>query len=205
MGESHRGGLGELPSYHLRPCVFVVPRHSCPAELAILMLLAKLSAPRSLRPDLELLFKDDKSRLSRFIDRALMHVFKTFAYTLTFQKRRLRREVPIYAVAIAQYMGASTSRQRAWGFIDGTFRYCARPSHEYVHSASMLYRHCSPTSNFPFAMLSLQPARSLQRPLRGPRFQVPMYPLPVRAAGRRVGTLPRPYWRRQDGEALTAQ
>ena len=55
----------------------------CEATLAVLMLLARLSGPRSVSPDLEIIFKQDKSRISRFINKALGHLFRNFAYTFS--------------------------------------------------------------------------------------------------------------------------
>lgn len=93
------------------------------------MMLAKYSAPRSLRPDMESFFLQDKSRISRFIDEAVLHVFRNFAYTLSFQQRRLREQLPVYAAALAQYIGVPQPHLfRTFGFVDGVFRYCARPS-----------------------------------------------------------------------------
>ena len=64
------------------------------------MLLAKLSHPRSLRPDMENWFKQDKSRISRFIALALNHVYRLLAYTLAFDTQYLHEHVPFFAKQI---------------------------------------------------------------------------------------------------------
>ncbi len=117
----------------LVPCLNLPPTfedggHVCEATLAVLMLLARLSGPRSVSPDLEIIFKQDKSRISRFINKALGHLFRNFAYTFSFNTRRLRRDVPFFAHVVARKFGADDPASfRVWGFIDGTFRHIARP------------------------------------------------------------------------------
>lgn len=95
------------------------------------MLLAKLSSPRTLRPDMEHWFLQDKTRLSRFINCAIQHIFTTFAYTLAFDTVRLHRDIPWMARQLALNIGwLDPDNFRVWGFIDGTFRKCLRPSQQ---------------------------------------------------------------------------
>jgi hypothetical protein len=119
-----------VPHLYL-PTTFEIEGHSCEATLAVLMLLARLSAPRSLCPDLEIIFKQDKTRLSRFIRAAEEHLFMTFAYTFSFDTQRVRANLPWWAHQVGKKYGADDpSLFRIWGFLDGTFRYIARPRAE---------------------------------------------------------------------------
>jgi|EP00624_Nannochloropsis_granulata_P004415 hypothetical protein len=70
---------GEVVPHLYLPGTFEDGGHVCNSTLAVLMLLARLSAPRSLSPDLEIIFKKDQSRISRFIIKAQEHLFNTFA------------------------------------------------------------------------------------------------------------------------------
>lgn len=111
------------------PAEFQEDGHKCEGELAVLMLLAKLSSPRSLRPDLELIFLQDQSRISRFINLALSHIYKNFAHTFAFDTRRLRPKIPYYAYMVGRKFGVPLPYEfRVWGFVDGTFHEFARPS-----------------------------------------------------------------------------
>jgi len=104
-------------------------RHRCEAQLAILMLLAKLSHPRALRPDMEQLFKQDQTRISRFIALALNHVYRVLAYTLAFDTQYLQEQIPFFAKQIGIAVDAPRPENfRVWGFIDGVFRRFLRPS-----------------------------------------------------------------------------
>lgn len=117
------------------PVTFESGGHVCEATLAVLMLLARLSSPRSLAPDLEMIFMQDKSRISRFIIAAQNHLFHNFAYTFAFDTRRLRAKVPYYAFQVGRKFGADDPHLfRVWGFLDGTFRHIARPRTSYVLS-----------------------------------------------------------------------
>lgn len=119
-----------LTRYQLTPCARAHPRHVCEGELAILMLLAKLSFPRALRPDMEHWFLQDKTRLSRFIRRAMEHVFTHLAYTLSFDKRRLHRDIPQMAYAMGEAIGVPNPGDfRVWGLVDGVFRKMSRPKY----------------------------------------------------------------------------
>jgi hypothetical protein len=94
----------------------------------VLMLLAKLSAARPLRPDMEMLFEQDQTRISRFIRCAMIHIYMKFAYTLSFDTNRLRSQLRDMAYAIGESIGVDDVHGlRIWGFVDGTFRKCARP------------------------------------------------------------------------------
>lgn len=93
------------------------------------MLLAKLSYPRALRPDMEHWFLQDKTRISRFINAAMEHVFDKLAYTLTFDTRRLHRDIPQMAHMMAEAVGVpNPDKFRVWGLTDGVFRPIARPT-----------------------------------------------------------------------------
>lgn len=119
--------LEVVPHLYL-PATFEDGGHVCESTLAVLMLLSRMSAPRSLSPDLEIIFKQDKSRISRFMLKAQDHLFNTFAYTLAFDTRRLRRDVPYFAYKVGRKFGAQEPHGfRVWGFLDGTFRRIARP------------------------------------------------------------------------------
>ena len=116
-----------VPHLYL-PVTFEDGGHVCEATLAVLMMLARLSSPRSLAPDLEIIFKQDKSRISRSITAAQAHLFSNFAYTFSFNTRRLRRNVPYFAHQVGLKFGAGDAGCfRVWGFLDGTFRHVARP------------------------------------------------------------------------------
>jgi hypothetical protein len=105
-----------------------VYRHVVEPALAVLVLLARLSAPRPLRPDLEMIFGQDKTRLSRFGRAALDHIIAILGYTLAFDKVRLRRDIPALALAIGIKAGMPRPDvNRCWGFVDGTFRPIASP------------------------------------------------------------------------------
>ncbi len=97
------------------------------------MLLAKLSYPRALRPDMEHWFLQDKTRLSRFIRAAMNHVFDRLSYTLAFDYRRLHRDIPQMAYSMAEAIGVPHPEHfRVWGLIDGVFRRIARPKYRCV-------------------------------------------------------------------------
>lgn len=97
------------------------------------MLLAKLSYPRALRPDMEHWFLQDKTRISRFIRAAINHVFDRLAYTLAFDYRRLHRDIPHMAYNMGVAIGVPRPDLfRVWGLIDGVFRRIARPKYRYV-------------------------------------------------------------------------
>lgn len=120
--------FGEVMPHLYLPGTFEDGGHVCESTLAVLMLLARLSAPRSLSPDLEIIFKQDQSRISRFIIKAQEHLFNTFAYTFVFDTRRLRPDIPYFAYQVGRKFGADDSLAfRVWGFLDGTFRRIARP------------------------------------------------------------------------------
>lgn len=119
-----------LPLLHV-PEYFSVEGHVCEGPLAILMLLAKLSAPRPLRPDMEVWFRQDKTRLSRFIRAAMQFMFRSFSYTLVFDDTYLRGLLPMYAQKIAMAIGVpEPDLFRCWGFVDGVFRSCVAPTGE---------------------------------------------------------------------------
>lgn len=123
------------------PDVFREDGHVCESELAVLMLLAKLSSPRPLRPDLEMLFRQDESRISRFINLAMTHIYTTFAYTFAFDTRRLTSNIEYYAYLVGKKFGVPNPEQfRIWGFIDGVFREFGRPTvgQESVYSGAWI-------------------------------------------------------------------
>ena len=98
------------------------------------MMLARLSAPRSLCPDLENWFQQDQSRISRFWREALIWFYYTFSFTLQFDKERLRQKIPYYSRRVGEALHfLEPSDCRCWAFIDGTFRRCCRPEFMYVH------------------------------------------------------------------------
>ena len=104
--------------------------HNVEGPLAILMMLAKLSAPRSLCPDMEHWFQQDASRISRFWRAALRWTGKAFLYTLSFDKVRLRRNLKWYAHQVCKAAGGRQPiKGRCVGFVDGTFRFCCRPGY----------------------------------------------------------------------------
>lgn len=72
------------------------------------MLLAKLSASGPLRPDMEDWFRQDKCHITHFVHAALEHVFRKLAYTLSFDKTRLGRDIPTLAHRIGEAMGLPT-------------------------------------------------------------------------------------------------
>ena len=97
------------------------------------MLLAKLSYPRTLRPDMEHWFLQDKTRISRFINAAMDHVFKKLSHTLAFDYRRLHRDIPQMAYNMGEAVGVPNPADfRVWGLIDGVFRRIARPKRRYA-------------------------------------------------------------------------
>ena len=121
------------------PVTFDDGGHMCEATLAVLMMLARLSSPRSLAPDLEIIFKQDKSRISRFITAAQAHLFSNFAYTFAFNTRRLRRDVPLpLGGMMGRCLGGCVCVGCVWGFSIGwswrgwTRSECRspRPSHQ---------------------------------------------------------------------------
>lgn len=119
-----------VPHLYLPP-TFEDGGHVCESTLAVLMLLARLSSPRPMAPDMEMIFNQDQSRMSRFILMAQVHLFNTFAYTFAFNTRQLRRKVPYFAYQVGRKFGATDpSRFLVWGFLDGTFRRVARPTKE---------------------------------------------------------------------------
>lgn len=112
----------------------------CEGKLAVLMLLAKLSFPRSLRPDMEHWFLQDKTRISRFIRAAMDHIFDRLFYTLAFDYRRLHRDIPQMAHQMAEAIGIPQPHLfRVWGLIDGVFRRIARPKYRYAHIPSTVH------------------------------------------------------------------
>lgn len=123
----------EPTSAHGYLSLFLPPyrhRHLVEAPLAILMLLAKLSNPRTLRPDMEHWFQD-KTRLSRFINCAIQHIFTTFSYTLAFDTVRIHRDIPWMARQFAVNIGLpDPDNSLVWALIDGTFRKCLGPSEQ---------------------------------------------------------------------------
>ena len=95
------------------------------------MLLARLSAPRPLRPDMERWFGQDKSRISRFSRAAMIYIFQSFNYTLSFDYYRLRPLLPLYAMKMALAVGVPRPElNRVFGFVDGVYRYCLPPKGE---------------------------------------------------------------------------
>jgi hypothetical protein len=111
------------------PITFEVAGHVCEAKLAVLMLLARLSSPRPQCPDLEIIFKQHKSRISRFITAAMTHIFEKFAYTFAFDTGRMKADIPYFAYLVGRKFGAEDpARFLVWGFLDGTFRHVARPT-----------------------------------------------------------------------------
>lgn len=95
------------------------------------MLLARLSAPRPLRPDMERWFGQDKSRISRFSRSAMLYIFHSFNYTLSFDYDRLRPLLPLYALRMAYAIGVpNPDLHRVFGFVDGVFRHCLPPLNE---------------------------------------------------------------------------
>ena len=131
-----RGGFGgqiQTPRAHDERIPPPPPnRHKVEPALAILMLLMRLASPVRLRPTMEKEFLDDQTRISRFVDKALTHVFHRLAYTLAFDQRRLHNDIPYMARRIAATIGVDPDLFRVWGFVDGTFRRIARPSEGYV-------------------------------------------------------------------------
>ncbi len=76
-------------------------------------------------------FGQDKSRISRFSRAAMVHLFRTFNYTLSFQNDRLQPLIPLYAMKMALAIGVPVpERHRVWGLVDGVYRYCLPPSGE---------------------------------------------------------------------------
>lgn len=117
----------DLPEY------FCVSGHSCDAGLAVLMLLSKLSAPRSVSPDLERLYRQGKDRISRFISAALEHVFRVCAHTFVFDTRRLKPKIPFYSYKVATVLGVTdVARFDVAFFVDGVFNPFGKPTHGYV-------------------------------------------------------------------------
>lgn len=100
-------------------------------DLALLMLLSKITAPRNYRPDLERLFKCDRTRIARFVYQAMVAIHEAFKYTLVMDidRLKLRRNRRAFARAIARRIGAVNPQAfLCIGFIDCTFRHHARPS-----------------------------------------------------------------------------
>lgn len=99
--------------------------------LAILVLLARLSAPRPLGPDMERWFYQDRSRLSRATRRAAKHIFEKFHHTLCFDTDRLKQEIVKYCAAVAIALGfsdeASALLFHTALFVDGHFFNVAKP------------------------------------------------------------------------------
>lgn len=93
-----------------------------------------------MRPDMERWFMFDESRISRYLKEALEHVFKQLAFTLSFDKQRLNRDIPYMAYQMGKAIGVPRpSKFRVWGLVDGVFRRIARPSRGYVryHATSV--------------------------------------------------------------------
>lgn len=63
------------------PDVFWEDGHVCESELRRADADGQALSPRPLRPDLEMLFRRDESRIPRFINLAMTHIYTTFAYT----------------------------------------------------------------------------------------------------------------------------
>ena len=142
------GGRMQIPHAHdqrMHP-----RRHAVAPDLAILMLLMKLAHPTRYRPTMEMYFGQDKTRLSRFLNKALDHVFRMFAHTLAFDDHRLHDEIPYMAQCIAEKIGVDPDPFRVWGFVDGTFRRIARPGEGYYvggrgWTVLTFSFHCDPT------------------------------------------------------------
>lgn len=101
------------------------------AQLAVLMLLARLSAPRPLRPDMERWFGQDKSLISRFSRAAMMYIFRSFNCTLSFDTERLKPLIPLYAMKMALAIGLpAPHHHRVWSLVDGVYHYCLPPHNE---------------------------------------------------------------------------
>jgi hypothetical protein len=74
-------------------------------------------------------FRQDKSRISRFISLALNHVYRTLAYTLAFDTHYLHDKIPYFAEQVGTAIGAPQPEDfRVWGFVDGVFRRFLRPT-----------------------------------------------------------------------------
>jgi len=81
-------------------------------------------------------FKQDRSRISRFVKVATQHVFDHFHHTLAFDEERLKLNLVAYAACIAWQLGL---RDRDYIlafiialFVDGKFFYVAAPIFGYV-------------------------------------------------------------------------
>lgn len=104
--------------------------HKCWAPLALLMLFARLAWPRALKTDLALLFQQDGTRICRFVNKMMEHIYTRFDYTLTCDKQRLRAHLGIFGEAVGRILGFPPHLRhhcKCWAFVDGTFRYTCRP------------------------------------------------------------------------------
>jgi hypothetical protein len=94
------------------------------------MLLARLSSPRVLGTDLTLLFGQHGSRISRFVNKMLVHLYVNFRHLLGFDKQRLQANLVPYSRAVGLALGMDADHVhlcKCWGFVDGTFRRVCRP------------------------------------------------------------------------------
>lgn len=95
------------------------------------MLLARLSAPRPLGPDMERWFRQDRSRISRFIKKASQFIYDRFHHTLCFDGDRLREDLVGYAARVAMSVGleddADIEQFNIGMFGDGKFWHVAEP------------------------------------------------------------------------------
>lgn len=81
------------------------------------MLLASLSAPRSLSPDLVHWFLQDRTRISAAIDAATNHLFLHFNHTLALDSERLGQDKQRYAASVANQLGLDATQGTRGGRI----------------------------------------------------------------------------------------
>lgn len=98
-------------------------RYKVPFVVGFLIMLSRLSCPRFLRPDLELLWGLDKSVLSKIVSASLKWFYDRWHHALGFQSDRITPNIRLYADAIGRTACMPLpSACQCFGFVDGTFR-----------------------------------------------------------------------------------
>lgn len=82
----------------------------CESGLAVLMLLASLSAPRPLSPDLVHWFLQDRTRISAAIKAAANHLFIHFNHTLALDRERVGQDKERYAASVTSQLGPDATQ-----------------------------------------------------------------------------------------------
>lgn len=93
-----------------------------------MFILYRLGHPRPLRPDFEEKFGLDKTILSRIINAMLAYIYDRTKHLLTLNIPRLNATMNELTSAISTGLDLTEpERCYCFGFIDGTFRFIARP------------------------------------------------------------------------------